>query len=80
MLRCAEVLAELGNYLDDAVAADLYRDLRAHLAECRTCTAIYDSARKTLRITTESRAFDLPEAVSGRIVSKVLDRLRETGA
>lgn len=34
---CNEVMAELANYLDDQVAAEIRRELEIHLSQCRTC-------------------------------------------
>jgi anti-sigma factor RsiW len=69
-------MAELLNFLDDQVAAEIRRELEIHLAECRTCQALYDSARKTLTIVTESRSFELPEDVSSRILEKIMTKVR----
>jgi anti-sigma factor (TIGR02949 family) len=77
VLDCHQVIAELANFLDEEVSADLRRDIEAHVAHCHTCEALYDSARRTLRITTESRTFELPESVSGRIVERIMARLRK---
>ena len=76
MLSCDQVITELANYLDDDVAAELRREIEAHVARCRTCEAIYDSARKTLRIATESGTFELPEALSERIVASIMARIK----
>lgn len=79
MLSCADVIAELGNYLDDELAAEIRRELEIHISECRTCEVLYDSARKTLRIVTEARSFELPESVSSRIVKEVMSKIRRSG-
>lgn len=71
MYSCGNVLAELANYLDDEVGAAIRRELEEHLAQCRTCRATYDSARKTVRIVTESRSFELPQSISGQIMKKI---------
>ncbi len=76
MLSCADVIVELGNYLDDELAAEIRRELEIHLSECRTCQVLYDSARKTLRIVTDARSFELPESVSSRIVEEVMAKIR----
>ena len=76
MLSCKDVIAELASYLDEPMTEDLRRQVEAHLTQCRTCEAIYDSARKTVRITTESGTFELPEAVSETIVARIMARLR----
>jgi len=73
---CDQVMAELVNYLDDQVAAEIRRELEVHLAHCRTCQALYDSARKTLTIVTESRSFELPEEISSRILEGIMAKVR----
>jgi predicted anti-sigma-YlaC factor YlaD len=76
MLSCQEVIAELAAQLEGEPTAQIRRELERHLAECRTCEVLYDSARKTLRIVTDSGSFDLPEGVSERIVKKVMDQIQ----
>ena len=76
MYSCDEVIDELSNYLDDEVTAEIRREMEAHLAHCRTCQVLYDSARKTLRIVTDSSSFELPEAVSARLMSKIMAGVR----
>ena len=78
MYSCDRVLAELTNYLDDEVAIEIRRELEVHLSKCRTCQALYDSTRKTLRIVTDSRSFELPENISSRIMTKIMSRTRQT--
>ena len=74
MLSCHEVLARLGDWLDDSIAAEARERLESHMAECRTCHAVYDTSRKTLRIVTDSGSFELP----GSLSSRIMERLRST--
>ena len=76
MLNCKQVMAELAHYLDEQIPAETYQELQVHLSECQTCRVLYDSTRKTLRIITESRSFELAGDVSGRIMAKIMDRIR----
>jgi anti-sigma factor (TIGR02949 family) len=76
VLDCGAVRKELSDYLDGQLGHEILRHLEAHLAECRTCSALYDSARKTLRIVTESGSFDLPESLSERIVTGIIQKLK----
>jgi len=76
MISCTDFIAELGDYLDGAVAAELRQHLESHLAHCQTCQVIYDSTRKTLQVVTDSGSFDLPEEAAKPIVQKVMDRVR----
>ena len=76
MISCSDFMAEIGNYLDGDVAAEVRAQLESHLAHCRTCTVLYDSARKTLQVVTDSGSFELPDASFKPIAEKVLARIR----
>lgn len=77
MLSCDHVIAQLAGVLDEQLPAELRREIEHHLSECRTCTAIYDSTRKTIRITTESRTFEIPEDASSRLIARIMARIQE---
>jgi len=76
MFSCEEVLAELSGYLDDELTANLRKQVEEHLVHCKNCTTIYDSTRKTLRIVTETGAFELSEDVSSRVAGNIRAKLR----
>ncbi len=71
MLNCGQVLRELESYLDDSLAADVRKDLQAHLGGCHHCEVVLDSARHTLRIVAGCKTFELPESLSDRIMASV---------
>ena len=77
MISCADFMTEIGNYLDGDVAAEVRAQLEQHLAHCQTCTVLVDSTRKTLKIVTDSGAFDLPEDAFRPLGEKIMARLRE---
>jgi Putative zinc-finger len=77
MLSCADFLAELGDYIDDAASVDLRTHLEEHLRECKTCQVIVDSTQKTIRIVTESGSFALPSDAIEPLVSEVMARVRQ---
>jgi predicted anti-sigma-YlaC factor YlaD len=72
MINCRKVLETLSDYLDDDVALATRRDLETHLAECRTCTVIYDTAKRTLRIVTDVGSFEIPAEVSERLLQATM--------
>jgi len=76
MITCSDFLAELGNYMDESVAADIRRQLENHLSHCQTCQVIVDSTRKTVRIVTDSGSFDLPEVALKSISSEIMAKIR----
>jgi anti-sigma factor RsiW len=77
VLSCQDLLSELSDYLDDRVTAEVRRDLEAHLAHCRECEVLLDSTRKTLTIVTETRSFELPADLSGKILARIRAALED---
>ena len=76
MFSCEDVLAELSDYVDDELTEVLRKQVEEHMLHCRTCRAIYDSTRKTLRIVTESGSFELSQDVSTRVASSIRAKIR----
>ena len=76
MINCTDFMAEIGNYLDGEAAAEVRRQLEAHLAHCQTCQVVYDSARKTVKVLTNSGSFDLSEAASKPITENIMAMIR----
>jgi len=76
LISCRDFLAEVSNYLEGDVGAEVRLELERHLAHCESCQVVYDSTRKTLRIVTESGMFELPKPAFGRIAERVMARIR----
>ena len=76
MIACQDFINELGNLLDNELAAGIRQQLEAHLAECNTCQVLYDSTRKTLTIVTDSGSFEYPERIAEPLVSKIMEKVR----
>ncbi len=76
MISCTDFMAEIANYLDGEVAADVRLQLENHLSHCKTCQVVLDSTRKTLKIVTDSGSFDLPEAAFKPIAERIMARIR----
>jgi len=75
VFSCEDVRAALGDYVDGDVSTDTRRELERHLAECRTCRVLYDTTRKTLRIVTDVGSFEVPEAISERLINRIMSGL-----
>lgn len=75
MVDCKDLVEQLGDYLEDEVAADLRASLEQHLSHCHTCQVILDSTRKTIRIVTESGSFDVPGELSERLIAKIMNAI-----
>ncbi len=77
MISCADLLTELGNYLDGEVNEDVRQQLLHHLSHCKTCSVLMDSTTKTLKLVTESDSFDLPAAAFRHINERIMEKIRE---
>ncbi|HKQ97493.1 MAG TPA: zf-HC2 domain-containing protein [Candidatus Polarisedimenticolia bacterium] len=75
MISCQKILENLSDYIDDALAAEVRRELESHINECRSCTVLIDSSRRTLKVVTDVGTFDLPAEVSERLLQKTLASL-----
>jgi predicted anti-sigma-YlaC factor YlaD len=78
LISCADFMAEIGNYLEGDVANEVRVQLEHHLSHCQSCTVLVDSARKTLKIVTDTGSFELPELTFKPIAEKIMARIRET--
>ena len=76
MITCDEFFAEFGDYLEGQVSPEVRQQLELHLAQCRACHVLYDSALKTVRIVTDSSSFDLPPNVTELIIDRLMEKLR----
>lgn len=79
MISCADFMAGIGDYLEGDVAAEVRLQLETHLAHCTTCQVVYDSARKTVKILTESGSFDLPASAAKPITESIMAKIRSQG-
>jgi hypothetical protein len=69
-------MAAIGDYLEGDVAAEVRLQLETHLSHCTQCQVVYDSARKTVSILTDSGSFDLSEAAAKPIAAKIMAKIR----
>lgn len=79
-ISCQDFMAEIGNYLDGDLAAEVRTRLEQHLAHCKTCTVVCDTARKTVRIVTDSDSFDLTGEALGSIAGQIVRRIKSSPA
>jgi hypothetical protein len=70
-------MAEIGNYLDGEVAAEVRQQLEQHLSHCATCQVVVDSSRKTIQIVTDSGSFDLAQPMLGPLAKEIMARIRK---
>jgi hypothetical protein len=73
-INCSDFVAEMGHLLDEEVSPERRAHLLAHLAECKVCSVVYDSTRKTIRILTDS--FELSAGEVKSSTEGIMARIR----
>ena len=69
MLTCKDFLAELSDYLDEQIDAELRAKLERHITECPNCWVIADTTRKTIRIYKGMEPYPIPSEVESRLMT-----------
>ncbi len=62
-LSCAEIYTHLCDNLDSKLDSESCRRIKAHIAECKNCTALLDSLKKTVSLYRTYPAPKLPASI-----------------
>jgi anti-sigma factor RsiW len=73
LLTCRDFLAELSDYLDERIDAELKAKLERHITECPNCWVIADTTKKTIQIYKGMEAYPIPQEVESRLM-KALEK------
>ncbi len=73
MLTCKDFLAELSDYLDECIDAEVRAKLEKHITECPNCWVIADTTRKTIQIYKGMEPYPIPSDVESRLM-RALER------
>ena len=73
MLTCKDFLAELSDYLDERIDAELRAKLEQHITECPNCWVIADTTKKTIQIYKGMEPYPIPSDVETRLM-KALEK------
>ena len=69
MLTCKDFLAELSDYLDERIDAELRAKLEKHITECPNCWVIADTTRRTIQIYKGMDPCPIPVEVETRLMN-----------
>jgi formate hydrogenlyase transcriptional activator len=77
VFTCEALREALADLLEGDVDPRVRREVEGHLADCSACRLLYDSARKSLAVVSATGAYELPPALSERLVSRILQKVLE---
>jgi predicted anti-sigma-YlaC factor YlaD len=66
-MKCEELLAALGDYLDGEQKSALCRQLQEHLSHCSPCQVVIDNLRHTITLYQAGHEVPLPEELHEQI-------------
>jgi len=69
LLTCRDFLAELTDYLDERIDAELRAKLERHITECPNCWVIADTTKKTIQIYKGMEPYPIPAEVESRLMN-----------
>jgi predicted anti-sigma-YlaC factor YlaD len=74
--HCRAALAQLNDYIDGELAAELCRDLDRHIANCSDCQVVFDTLTKTVKLYHAFREVpvELPSDVEARLLQQLATR------
>lgn len=76
-MKCQELLALLGDYVDGELDEASARALREHLSCCEPCEVVIDSLRKTIAVYRCGRRVELPAELGNQLHAMLRRRWEE---
>ena len=73
MLTCKQFLAELSDFLDEALGIEERKKLEDHINQCPNCWVIADTTRKTIEVYKSCQPVAVPCDIRSRLM-KALER------
>lgn len=75
-MKCADVWAQVSEYLDRSLDAAQRRKIDAHVKSCPRCKSVLEGTRNAVSLVGDEQAFALPSHVSRRMYAKLDQHLQ----
>lgn len=69
--ECADIFAQLSEYLDGDLPPNLCADIAAHIEGCAPCVEFVESLRNSIALTTQAAKASLSDEVKTEVRSKL---------
>ncbi|MGH7232883.1 MAG: anti-sigma factor family protein [Nitrospiraceae bacterium] len=73
--ECIKILRNLSPYLDDELAAEVCREIHAHLGACPNCEVFLDSLRQTIALCRHAEPAPLSPPLKARLRRQILNAI-----
>jgi hypothetical protein len=75
-MRCEELLAALGDYVDGDMDPALCEAFREHLKDCSMCELVVDNIRNTISLYNAGVPVEMPPELEGHLNAVLRERWR----
>ena len=75
-MRCEELLAVLGDYVDGEMDPALSEAIRRHLQDCTLCQLVVDNIRNTITLYNAGVPIEMPSELHHHLDAVLRDRWR----
>ena len=68
-MKCEELLAALGQYVDGELEPGICSPFQEHLKDCNPCRIVIDNIRQTIKLFKAEEPFELPPTLQQRLAA-----------
>jgi predicted anti-sigma-YlaC factor YlaD len=76
-MTCKEFLAQLTDYFDGNVAAEVEAEVRTHMGKCGHCEVVYNTTRKTIEVYQNNEVYELPPSLRDRLCAAIMAKCKK---
>ena len=76
-MKCKDLLAQLGDYVDGTIDPAICREFEAHMTGCNPCQVVVDNIRKTITLYRSGRPCELPVPFRERLHAALREKWKE---
>lgn len=76
-MKCQELLAALGDYVDGELDASICEKFEEHLVNCDPCEIVIDNIRQTIHLYQNGHPVEMPSELHAHLVGVLRQRWKE---
>jgi anti-sigma factor RsiW len=75
-MTCKEFLAQLTDYFDGKLAADLEAEVRTHMGKCGHCEVVVNTTRKTIEVYRNNEVYEISPSLRERLCAAIMSKCK----
>jgi len=78
IMKCEQMLAELGEYVDGTIDPSICEEFERHLGGCSPCQVVVDNLRQTISLYQNGQPYELPVEFRDRLHQALRERWKKS--